>query len=154
MLHQTYWLDDGDLVKFDVLPSAKESVIYCHVPIYLKHPDYRNSHMKANLRSGSIYSDENWRSIEVKFSGVEAVRVTSEGQPLPDNHLTDLPWILRHGTMMMQKFSLTPRDPGHGHLKIVAEELTAEFNFANAHWRELQSGEMDSILEQLNAKYS
>ena len=127
-----YLFDDGHVMQITILSTEHVVKLIVEAPILPGHPAYSKARMKRNLRQGHIYSSEDWRRLELVFSGTEAIEATFQGNKIEYDKAVAMPYDL-----MIDEFELKPRPPDAGVLHLVAEDLLVNLEFMLFEYREV-----------------
>jgi hypothetical protein len=127
-----YLFDDGTVQQITILSTERVVKLIIDVPILPGHPAYSKARMKRNLRQGHIYSPEDWRRLELVFSGTGVMEATFKGNKIEYDKPIAMPYDL-----MIDEFELKPLSPAAGVFHLVAEDLLVDIEFKSFEYREV-----------------
>ena len=119
-----FLFEDGVVVEAGVFSDSNRVVLRCDAPMLPRHAEYSAKRMRRNFRQGSIYSAEDWRSIEITLTGVGDVEAYLDGDPLDTGVTNRMPYELDIEELIFEN-----RGAGTVALKLEAEALRLNCTF-------------------------
>ena len=106
-------------------------MLRCDAPMLPGHAEYSAKRMRRNFRRGSIYSAEDFRSIEITLTGVGDVEARLDGDPLDTGAKKRMPYDLH-----IEELIFEDRGTGNGTLKLEAEGLRLNCAFKEVCYKD------------------
>ena len=119
-----YVFEDGIIKSVGLFRAVGNVTLFVSAPMLPGHPEYAHARMVRNLRAGRIYSQEDWRNLEICFSYVEDCRAQLGSEPLAVDHLHKMPYELEIDCLELKLISSVMASSA-----LEAEALNMSFRF-------------------------
>jgi len=119
-----YVFCDGVIKEVGLFPAVENVTLSITAPMLPGHPEYDRARMDRNFRQGHIYSEEDWRDLEIRFGKVEDCIARLDSQPLALNQIHLMPYELDIDRLELKLIS-----PAVASNLLEAEALYMNFRF-------------------------
>lgn len=119
-----YVFCDGVIKKVGLFLAVGNVTLSVTAPMLPGHPEYDQARMDRNFRQGHIYSQEDWRDLEIRFGKVEDCITQLGTQSLAANHIHTMPYELD-----IDRLELKLLSPAVASNLLEAEALYMNFRF-------------------------
>lgn len=126
-----YVFCDGVIKEVGLFLAVGNVTLSVIAPMLPGHPEYDQARMDRNFRQGHIYSEQDWRDVEIRFGKVENCITQLGSQPLVSDRIHTMPYELD-----IDRLELKLLSPAVASYSLEAEALYMSFRFEMLEYSE------------------